>query len=260
MRRRKLRGLGFNRILQPSSTPTLRRGNGFTLIELLVVVAIIMLLAALLLPALRSARESARASQCVSNIKQVALALNLYADDNNDTFPPGSWWSTDGFNFAGAGGGPTSSNWQRYIGVSYLGEARAQYSTPAGVGKSLMRCPSDNSVWVTRVIAINGQSSPAFPQCMGVTVRRHSAIRDPSELILVGDWISADIGGGEWGWSARYGGYDPTLYKPYICRHTDAVNLGFVDGHVERWPWGKFVTSWGNLYTSHTWDWNCVNQ
>ena len=63
--------------------------SGFTLIELLVVIAIIAILAALLLPALSSAKQRAKRIQCVSNLKQWALAFHMYAGDNDDSMPMG---------------------------------------------------------------------------------------------------------------------------------------------------------------------------
>ena len=65
------------------------RKGAFTLIELLVVIAIIAILAAMLLPALSKARKAARSSTCISNLKQIGTAIQLYAGDNDDVIVNG---------------------------------------------------------------------------------------------------------------------------------------------------------------------------
>lgn len=65
-----------------------RLRSGFTLVELLVVTAIMALLAAILFPAFKHAKESAKRTACASNLKQLGLGMAQYLQDNNDTYPP----------------------------------------------------------------------------------------------------------------------------------------------------------------------------
>jgi prepilin-type N-terminal cleavage/methylation domain-containing protein len=76
--------------------------HGFTLLELIVSVAIVVVLALLLLPALRSAREKSQRTVCTSNLRQINLGLRMYADDANDRAPhtPGSS-NAPGLNWSG---------------------------------------------------------------------------------------------------------------------------------------------------------------
>ena len=132
---------------------SLRRRRGFTLIELLVVIAIIAVLIALLLPAVQQAREAARRSQCINNLKQLGLAAHNYHDTLN-VFPPG-WIGVQG------GGpntdGPSGFAWGAHL-LPYLDQAplygRINFNLscvdPANALArqtvlSAFRCPSDPS-------------------------------------------------------------------------------------------------------------------
>jgi|LSQX01.1.fsa_nt_gb prepilin-type N-terminal cleavage/methylation domain-containing protein/prepilin-type processing-associated H-X9-DG protein len=121
--------------------------NGFTLIELLVVIAIIAILAAILFPVFARARAKARQTSCLSNVKQISLALMMYAQDYDERYPVVShstgydWWqpvqayvkNAQVFRcpaYGGSAAGPPTD----YIlnGLFAHGLAMAQIQEPAG--------------------------------------------------------------------------------------------------------------------------------
>src|SRR5205823_6126050 len=80
---------------ETSMKPVLRTRHGFTLIELLVVIAIIAILAAILFPVFAQARQKARQTVCISNVKQIGLAMMMYTQDYDETLTLDAW---DGWN------------------------------------------------------------------------------------------------------------------------------------------------------------------
>lgn len=108
--------------------------HGFTLIELLVVISVIALLLSILMPSLQKVKESASATVCASNVKQLGLGWVLYAGDNDDWFPIGiswqtwhDWWQEGGWGIAEYL--PTAGKWSdgTAVGVTATGVYKGWY-------------------------------------------------------------------------------------------------------------------------------------
>ena len=115
---------------RPSSQPrrTSRQVSAFTLIELLVVIAIIAILAAILFPVFASAREKARQASCQSNLRQLGLALAMYVQDYDETFPLAQYADGSVYWFGAKG----TKGWEKERGLLY----------PYMKNGQIQRCPS----------------------------------------------------------------------------------------------------------------------
>ncbi|MGE3109010.1 MAG: prepilin-type N-terminal cleavage/methylation domain-containing protein [Phycisphaerales bacterium] len=237
----------------------MRRGSpvrhAFTLIELLLVIAIIALLVSILLPALRAARESGRATQCLSNSRSLAQAMTLYSGDFKDALVsswtdsrlhPSSWvdWprsetgsylSTAQLNAAttvdshirGVQAGalfPFAEDWRAYHCPT---DARDRYRTNAGA----------NLAWVTYSMPNFLFGDDSWEDQIGGgrrTVRRLSQLWRPADTFAFLE--EADPRGLNMGsWIMRLD--IPQWIDPLTVWHDDAANVGFGDGHAAGRKW-----------------------
>jgi prepilin-type N-terminal cleavage/methylation domain-containing protein/prepilin-type processing-associated H-X9-DG protein len=119
--------------------------NGFSLIELLVVIAIIGVLASLLLPALGNAKEQAKLIKCVSNQKQIGIALQMYRDDNDTKFPPiRNRGVRDEWRVEYGGGDPDRNSPEP--GVAQLLPATDRPLWPYSQSPKVFECPADRGL------------------------------------------------------------------------------------------------------------------
>lgn len=130
--------------------------GAFTLVELLVTVAVIAVLAGLLLPALTSAHERARRVHCVSNLRQIHLAITMYADEHQDWLPPKFEVKKTVLKADELAKGKqlqTVTNGSHIVLAPYLGSSEARVLTSDG-GYTVARvflCPSDRGDLTSRV-------------------------------------------------------------------------------------------------------------
>lgn len=198
------------------------RETCFTLIELLIVIAIIAILAALLLPALNSARERARGVACISNLKQVGMSCRMYADQNKDILAV-QFVTGDGYD-------------NYYWGVEIFGSRKA-------IPKNAF-CPSFPSVISesdalakTYGIRINNLLGDRVDKAHGNPVVsggldhnnplsiHFAKMREPSLFPILFDSINCDTGLPSW-----------SFHGPGKCgihfRHGNKANAWFADGHA----------------------------
>ena len=200
----------------------------FTLIELLVVITIIAILAAMMLPSLRNARDLARSSVCINNMRQLAVATLAYVQDNYGTFP--LWW--------------TGASYENYPPTLFY---RGGYITDFKV----YNCPTRSTVGYTglpNTIGYNAQLGPPVNQnflirnnvwtgaFMGGQSFRLGEIKNPSQVIVWGEVESNEITG----WSDPEATFisaiwtfgTPPYQLPATGRHRGGMNVVCVDGHA----------------------------
>lgn len=182
--------------------------SGFTLIELLVVIAIIAILAAILFPVFAKAREKARQSSCLSNCKQIGIALLAYAQDYDERFP----WHCRFMPGTPDGGG---NDWQGQI-------------APYCKNTQLFRCPSFTGAGNNGYCAGYAYNlhQPVGPQ-LGCDLASLGDFPYPSGTLIIGDSDGTK-------WFGSLNTPANTIQHAAIPgRHNEGGNFCFVDGHCK---------------------------
>ena len=228
--------------------------SAFTLIELLVVIAIIAILAALLLPALSKAKSSAQAIQCTSNLKQLQLAWQMYAHDNQDWLVP-NWILWNGSTWESTCS--TTNSW--VSGTAYTTDSTAGIRQgalwPYTPNVGIYRCPSDQSRWsyggtpaprpfnVALSIAMNGRASTdggrTWPVSSGKAypriVVRSAAIQRPDKVFTFVDAAERSMTSGTFVLKADQS--ENWYVMPGERDRACGANVAFADSHVDFHEW-----------------------
>jgi prepilin-type N-terminal cleavage/methylation domain-containing protein/prepilin-type processing-associated H-X9-DG protein len=182
--------------------------SGFTLIELLVVIAIIAILAAILFPVFGRARENARRSSCLSNLKQLGLGLAQYTQDYDERMPASAAPAATGgwMYYLALINTPTAGNFNPSLGSLFSYTKSAQ----------IYVCPSDTGGQVS------GDSYAIGPCIPG----RHIALfPDTSQWLQMCEEVAWTNGSTDDGFMSLGNDFSP--------RHLDGTNVLFVDGHAK---------------------------
>ncbi len=202
-----------------SLTPPPRRA-GFTLIELLVVIAIIAILAAILFPVFQRVRENARRTACLSNMKQLGLAVTQYTQDYDERMPS----VTDGSTGSGLTGGWMYFNNFSAANFSFDPTQGSIYSFTRSTG--LYVCPDDSAAQTSHDSYAISSCTAAFAKPPNVRAGKGlNAFINPSGTLLFCEEAS---GSGNASTNDAYLNY--TLDHVSL-RHSGGSNMTFVDGH-----------------------------
>jgi prepilin-type N-terminal cleavage/methylation domain-containing protein/prepilin-type processing-associated H-X9-DG protein len=199
------------------------RRRGFTLIELLVVIAIIAILAAILFPVFAKAREKARQTSCLSNLKQLGLGMMMYAQDYDETI---CWYNM--FGSTTTPPDPGDRNFNSPDGVNYY-NSWPTLIMPYVKNSQMFKCPStsNHNYGVSYGMPTNCIStSNVVVNLFNQRARRLAEFLKPAETLLFSE---KNGGNPQYILSGEY----------YVCdaRHNEGGNCAFADGHAK---WLKF--------------------
>ncbi|HUU20403.1 MAG TPA: type II secretion system protein [Sedimentisphaerales bacterium] len=241
------------RLLRGPVRKNFSNGPGFTLIELLVVIAIIALLMAILMPALSYVRKQARSSACQSNLRQLSLAMNLYALDHDDLTMPfshqsGEYWFHQLAPYLSAKDykDNPAEHIEGVMKVTFCPMAKRQDRTEEsfyGSAYSSWRFMGGEGSYGLNLWLLPDDPiyAPDFPA--GNFYKKYSDTK--SNVPLLGDsmWVGSwpfsndlvpDDLTGEIGYPGYPHGEGYFMGRFCIDRHKKAINIGFVDSSVER--------------------------